>query len=371
MRVPFYDAARANADTAGESVAALEAMLAEGWFILGPRLEEFEAAFADYCGRAHCIGVGNGLDAITVLLRALDIGPGDEVIVPAQTFIASYLGVSATGAKPVAVDVEAGSCNIAPERVREALSPATRAVMAVHLYGRRAAMAELSAIARERGLHLIEDAAQAHGLSRIEGAAAPAASSAATYSFYPTKNLGCLGDGGAVVTDDPDLAARVARLRNYGSTRKYVHEERGVNSRLDELQAALLSAKLPHLDRWNRRRREIAARYAAALAPLPRERCRMLSPPDAPSVWHHVVLLSGERDDLRRHLADRGIGTAVHYPIAPPRQPAYADEFEGQSFPVAEDMARRALSLPVGSYLSDDEVDAVAQAIVAFHDGAP
>lgn len=369
VRVPFYDAARANRDTASQSVSALETMLDDGWFILGPKLEAFESCFARYCGARYCIGVGNGLDAITLLLKGLGIGEGDEVIVPAQTFIATFLGVSATGAKPVAVDVDPGSCNISPERVLEAVTPRTRAVIAVHLFGRQAAMTALSAIARARNFHLIEDAAQAHGLNRIEGAAARGASVAATYSFYPTKNLGGLGDGGAVTTDDADLAARISGLRNYGSTEKYIHEVRGINSRLDDLQAAFLSTKLPHLDRWNQRRRDVAARYASALADLAPSRCRMLSPPDACSVWHHVVLMVEDRAGLQRHLSDRGIGTAVHYPLVPPKQKAYAKEFEGQSFPVAEDFARRALSLPVGSYLRDEEVDVVASAIIDYYVG--
>jgi dTDP-3-amino-3,4,6-trideoxy-alpha-D-glucose transaminase len=365
--IPFYDVARANGDVEAEILAALTSTLSDGWFILGPRLSAFETSFADHCGRRHCIGVGNGLDAITLVLQAQGIGEGDEVIVPAQTFIATFLGVSEAGAVPVPADVAPDSGNISPDAVRAALTPRTRAVLPVHLYGRQVAMPALAEIAREHGIALIEDAAQAHGLARVAGAETSEGSLAATYSFYPTKNLGGLGDGGAVVTDDDELAGRLRKLRNYGSREKYVHDAPGTNSRLDELQAAVLSCKLPHLDRWNQRRLEVAARYAAAFAALPPERCRMLSPPGAVSVWHHVILLVDDRDELQRHLSEAGIGTAVHYPIIPTRQKVFAGRFKDLRFPVAEQMAPRLLSLPVGSYLRDDEVDAVAKAIVGYY----
>ena len=366
LDIPFYDVARANGEVEEDILAAFRSTLGDGRFILGPRLSAFETAFADDCGRRHCVGVGNGLDAITLVLQALGIGGGDEVIVPAQTFIATFLGVSKAGAVPVPADVEPDSGNISPDAVRAALTPRTRAVLPVHLYGRQAAMSALAEIAREHGIALIEDAAQAHGLAWVAGAEPSGGSLAATYSFYPTKNLGGLGDGGAVVTDSDELAGRLRKLRNYGSREKYVHDAPGTNSRLDELQAAVLSCKLPHLDRWNRRRREVASRYAAAFAALPQERCRMLSPPGAVSVWHHVILLVDDREGLQRQLCESGIGTAVHYPIIPSRQEVYAQRYKDLRFPVAEQMAPRLLSLPVGSYLRDDEVDAVAKAIVGY-----
>ncbi len=359
--VPFLDLAALHAPLAAELAAAARRVLASGHYILGPELAAFEAEFAACCGSRHCIGTGNGLDALTLSLLAAGIGPGDEVIVPGQTFIATWLAVSHAGATPVAADIDPQTRNLDPARVEAALTPRTRAVIAVHLYGRPADMAPLAALAERHGLFLLEDAAQAHG-AEYAGRPAGSLGHAAAFSFYPGKNLGALGDGGAVTTDDDALAERLRRLRNYGSSVKYRHEAIGFNSRLDELQAALLRAKLPRLPAWNARRAEIAAAYGSALAdsglglPLPDTAgCR--------SAWHQYVVTAADRDALQARLTDQGIATLVHYPIPPHCQPAYAEAFAGLRLPLAEDLARRCLSLPICPTLGPEAVARVIAAI--------
>jgi dTDP-4-amino-4,6-dideoxygalactose transaminase len=365
MNVAFLDVRAACEELREELDDAWRRVADSGWYVLGREVEAFEAEFAEYCGARHCVSVGNGLDALTLVLRGLGVGPGDEVIVPAHTFIATWLAVSAAGALPVAVDVDERTGNLDPARVEEAVTPRTAALVPVHLYGQPADMDALGAVARRHGLKVIEDAAQAHG-ARYQGRRAGALGDAAGFSFYPVKNLGALGDGGAVTTDDADLADRVRRLRNYGSTVKYHHDERGANSRLDELQAALLRVKLRHLDAWNARRAALAARYAAALAGV-----AGLSLPavldGAEPVWHLYVVRHGRRDALQQHLARAGVASLVHYPIPPHRSQAYRDgRWRGHDLAVAERLAQECLSLPIGPHLSPADADRVADAVACF-----
>lgn len=365
--IPFLDVEGLHASIQTELEAAWHRVLAGGQFIMGDELAAFEEEFARYCEASYCIGVGNGLDALTLILRALDIGPGDEVIVPSMTFIATWLAVSATGAVPVPVEPGPSGFNIDPRGVEARITPRTRAIVPVHLYGQPADLSALSGIARRHSLALIEDAAQAHG-ARHRGARVGSLGTAAGFSFYPGKNLGALGDGGAVVTTDSALAERVRRLRNYGSSRKYVHEEQGVNSRLDELQAALLRVKLRHLDRWNSARRDAVLHYHKLLAggdvELPSEA------PDTEAVWHLFVVRSHARDALQSHLAARGVNSVIHYPVPPHLQGAYRDGGWRQgSLPVAERLAAEVLSLPMGPTVTPAQIEAVAAAVLSFrHD---
>jgi dTDP-4-amino-4,6-dideoxygalactose transaminase len=338
--------------------------MTRGQWILGPEVEAFEQEFAAYCGARHCIGVGNGMDALTLILRGYGIGQGDEVIVPAATFIATWLAVEQVGAKPVGVDADPISGNIDAGLVEKAITSRTRAVIAVHLYGSPAPMQDLLAIARRRGVHLIEDAAQAHGAT-LKGRRAGALGHAAGFSFYPGKNLGALGDGGAVVTDDADLASRVRRLRNYGSSEKYRHELAGCNSRLDELQAAFLRAKLAHLDAWNARRRQIAERYLNGIA-NPAVMLPTVAA-DTSSAWHLFVVRTTCRERFIAHLKGLGIGTGIHYPTPPHLQAALAHlGLPSGAFPVAERMHREVVSVPMGPTLSDAQVQRVVDALGTF-----
>jgi dTDP-4-amino-4,6-dideoxygalactose transaminase len=359
--VPFLDLGSGHAEIRADLDAAWRRVLASDRLILGPEVEAFEAEFAAYCGAAHCVGVGNGLDALTLILRALDIGAGDEVIVPANTYIATWLAVTHVGATPVPVDPDRETFNLDPTRIESALSPRTRAIMPVHLYGQPADMEPITAIAARHRLAVIEDAAQAHG-ARCRGKRVGTLGVAAGFSFYPTKNLGAFGDAGAVVTDDAALAARIRRLRNYGSVEKYRCEIAGVNSRLDELQAALLRVKLTRLDAWNRRRQVAAERYRALLTDvgvgLP------AVPHWADPVWHLFVIRSRERERLRVALAEAGVETMVHYPIPPHRQPAYAAlGFAEETFPIAERLHREVLSLPLWPQIGEAHQLRVAEAL--------
>ena len=364
--IPFLDAGAAYRELADEIDAAVARVLASGWYIGGAEVEAFEAAFAGYCAAAHCVGVANGLDALTLALRALGVGPGDEVIVPSNTYIATWLAVSAVGATPVPVEPDPSTHTLDPGRIEAALSPRTRALMPVHLYGQPADLDPILAIARAHGLRVVEDAAQAHG-ARYRGRRLGAHGDAVCWSFYPTKNLGALGDAGAVTTDDPELAARIRKLGNYGSARKYVNETRGVNSRLDPLQAAVLAVKLAHLDAWNARRRALAGRYTATLSKLEISGTGLILPrvPGwAEPVWHLYVVRSGDRDGLQRRLDAAGIGTLIHYPIPPHRQGAYADlAIPAGALPIAERLAAEVLSLPIGPHLDAAAIDRVALAI--------
>ena len=359
--VPFSDLGAGYAEVRVELDAAWQRVLASGRLVLGPEVEAFEAEFAQYCGAAHCVGVGNGLDALTLILRALGIGPGDEVIVPAFTYIATWLAVTHTGARPVPIEADSRTFNLVPARIEEEINSRTRAIMPVHLYGQPADMEAIAPLAARHGLALVEDAAQAHGAS-CRGRRVGALGIAAGFSFYPTKNLGVLGDAGAVVTDDAALAGRVRRMRNYGSIEKNRHELLGVNSRLDELQAALLRVKLRVLDAWNKRRQVAARRYGTLLASAGVELPAV--PAWADPVWHLFVVRSTERDRLRRKLSDAGIETMIHYPIPPYLQPAYAKlGLQEGSQPVSEQLHREVLSLPMWPQISEAQQLRVAEAL--------
>ncbi|MFZ5884577.1 MAG: DegT/DnrJ/EryC1/StrS family aminotransferase [Chloroflexota bacterium] len=364
MTVPFLDMKAPYRELQAELDSAWRRVMESGWYILGAEVEAFEREFAEYVGVKYCVGVGNGLDALHLILRAYGIGAGDEVIVPANTYIASWLAVSYAGASPVPVEPLEATCNLDPSRLESAISSRTKAVMAVHLYGQPAEMDAINAVARQHGLKVIEDAAQAHGAG-YRGRRAGGLGDAAGWSFYPAKNLGALGDAGAVTTNDPDLAEKVRVLRNYGSQVKYHNLHKGFNSRLDELQAALLRVKLKVLDEWNARRAQIAARYLDGLKDsgltLP------FVPQGMQPNWHLFVVRSPNRDALQAHLKRQGIETLIHYPVPPHLQPAYREMglSEG-AFPITERIHREALSLPMGPHLSREEADAVIAAIRAF-----
>jgi len=366
VEIEFYNVSRANHDCTEQIGDAISRVLARGHFILGTELESFEEEFAAYCGAGYCVGVGNGLDAITLLLRAYDIGPGHEVIVPGHTFIATWFGVTSAGALPIGVDVEPGTGNLDATKVEASITERTRAILAVHLYGRVANMDALREIAERRGLWLFEDAAQAHG-ARSGNLRAGNLADGAAFSFYPTKNLGALGDGGAVVITNPHIADRLRKLRNYGSSQKYTHDILGVNSRLDEIQAAVLRAKLPFLDHWNARRQQVAAAYRKHLAALASE-IRLLAHPEQPgSAWHQAVAATPFRDDLAAWLKSRGIGTGIHYPVPCHNQAAYPSDTP-LSLPVSEALAKRVLSLPCAHYLEDSEIEYIVLAVKDFCD---
>jgi dTDP-3-amino-3,4,6-trideoxy-alpha-D-glucose transaminase len=356
--VPFVDLKAVREELGGELDKALERVLASGWFLLGSELEEFERAFAEYCGVEHCVGVGSGLSALELGLKAAGIGPGDEVIVPAYTWIATWTAVSLIGAIPVGVDVLAGTYNIDPEAAAAAVTERTAAIVPVHLRGEPAAMEPLRRLAAEHGLFLFEDAAQAHG-ARAGGVRAGALGDAAAFSFYPAKNLGSVGDAGAVVTDDAALAEQVRLLRNYGMRDRYAIETTGVNSRLDEIGAAALRTKLPSLDGWNDRRRAIAARYLEAFAPEPA--IELPRPPAwAEPVWHLFIVGLDDRDQVSAALAERGVQSLIHYPLLPHLAPPYlAEGHAAGEFPVAERLSARALSLPMYPQLPAAGRDAV------------
>jgi dTDP-4-amino-4,6-dideoxygalactose transaminase len=362
--VPFLDLGAATAEVRVELDAALGRVLASGWYILGPEVEAFEREFAAFVGSNHCVGVGNGLDAIELALRALGVGPGDEVIVPSNTYIATWLAVTRLGALVVPVEPDRETYNLDPGGVEAAITPRTRAIVAVHLYGHPADMDLLLEIARTHGIKVVEDAAQAHG-ARYKGRPVGSLGDAAAWSFYPAKNLGALGDAGAVTANDPDVADRVRVLRNYGSRTKYVNEVPGVNSRLDELQAAVLRVKLPLLDEWNQRRRRVAARYLDGLRDAALRLPLVALGVDP--VWHLFVVRSDARDRLQEHLTKNDVQTLIHYPIPPHRQAAYADlGYPVGAFPIAERIHRECLSLPIGPHLTDSQIGAVINAVRSF-----
>lgn len=352
--IPFLDLKPQYDELRDELDAAYQRVMGSGWYILGKEVEGFEAEFAQYCGAQHCIGVGNGLDALHLILRAYGIGPGDEVIVPANTYIATWLAVSHCGATPVPVEPKIHTCNLDPSRLITAITSRTKAILAVHLYGQPAEMETIGEIARQYKLKLIEDVAQAHGAS-YQNRRAGALGDAAGFSFYPTKNLGAWGDGGAVVTNDAKLADRIRVLRNYGSRVKYYNEEPGMNSRLDELQAAFLRVKLKKLDEWNERRAEIAEFYLQALRGFPALILPVIAPDTNPA-WHLFVIRHQEREKIREGLREKGIETLIHYPVPPHLSGAYRDSMLKQSeFSVTEQIANEVLSLPMGPHLSKSQ----------------
>jgi dTDP-4-amino-4,6-dideoxygalactose transaminase len=361
VKVPFLDFVAPYDELKAELDEAYFRFMRSAWYILGREVEAFEEEFANYCGAKYCVGVGNGLEALHLVLRAYGIGEGAEVIVPSNTYIATWLAVSYAGATPVPVEPDSRTCNLDPTRIEAALTPRTRAIMPVHLYGQPAEMDPILAIARNRGLKVIEDNAQAQG-ARYKGRRTGSLGDGAGHSFYPGKNLGAFGDAGAVTTDDAELADRIRTLRNYGSKKKYFNECKGYNSRLDELQAALLRVKLKRLDEWNARRHSVAMRYQAGLAGL-----SGLTLPFVPSwaepVWHLYVVRHATRDLLQQSLNQVGIGTLIHYPVPPHLSGAYADgKWRPGAFPLAEQLAETVLSLPIGPHVNEPQAEAVIEA---------
>lgn len=363
-QVPFFDLQRLHHEIREPLEAAFHRVLDSGWFIMGPEVEAFEVEFAQYCGVQHCVGVGNGLDALHLLLRAYGIGQDDEVLVPANTFIATWLAVSHCGAIPVPVEPCSDTFNIDPDALAAAITPRTRAIIPVHLYGQPADMDFINAFARQHGLIVIEDAAQAQG-AEYKGRRVGSLSNASATSFYPGKNLGALGDGGAVLTNDAAVADKVRLLRNYGSRIKYEHQDIGYNTRLDEMQAAFLRAKLGLLDDWNARRRELAGKYTTQLGNtglgLPRV------PVWADPVWHLYVVRSPRRDALRAHLEKHGISTVIHYPIPPHRQACYPG-YSNHRLPLTETLASEVLSLPMSPFVGEQAAAQVVEAVRTFLD---
>lgn len=361
--VTFLDLRATYLEIKDELDAAYQRVMNSGWYILGEEVTSFEREFAEYCGTEHCVGVANGLEALQLILRSYGIGAGDEVIVPANTYIATWLAVSNAGATVVPVEPDPRTFNLDPRCIEAAITPKTRAILPVHLYGQPADMDPINDTARRHGLKVIEDAAQAHG-ARYRDRRVGSLGDAAGWSFYPTKNLGAYGDAGAVTTDDGELADHVRLLRNYGSKSKYYNEERGINSRLDELQAALLRVRLKHLDEWNRRRARIAARYLEDL----RETDLMLPGvcEGADPVWHLFVVRSNRRDELQRYLKSQGVNTLVHYPVPPHLQLAYKDASLPGAYPIVEAIHREALSLPMGPHLTGEEAARVVEAVRYF-----
>lgn len=358
--IPFLDLKAPYFELKQELDETIARVVGSGWFIGGTEVDQFEESYADHCSAAHAIGVANGLDALHLALRAMDVGPGDEVIVPSNTYIATWLAVSQCGATPVPVEPDKRTYNINPTLIEAAITPRTKVILPVHLYGQPADMDPILALARKHGLRVLEDGAQAHG-ARYKGQRIGAHGDAVAWSFYPGKNLGAMGDGGAVTTNDAHLADRIRVLRNYGSRVKYVNEVQGYNSRLDPLQAAVLRVKLGHLDEWNARRSAIAARYQQGLTA-----CGLTLPhvPDwAEPVWHLYVVQHAQRDTLQQTLSQAGIGTLIHYPIAPHQQAAYASLGFGEgAFPIAERIHAEVLSLPISPHMTLEQASQVIAA---------
>ncbi|MFZ6640183.1 DegT/DnrJ/EryC1/StrS family aminotransferase [Undibacterium sp. TC4M20W] len=363
--IPYLELKPQHQDLRAELNQAFNEVLDSGWFIQGKQLEAFETEYAAYCGSQYCVGVGNGMDALHLILRAYGIGEGDEVIVPSNTYIASWLAVSYAGATPVAVEPDLPTYNIDPQKIAAAITPRTKAIMVVHLYGQLVDMDPVLAIAREHGLKVIEDAAQSHGAT-YKGRISGSIGDAAGHSFYPGKNLGALGDAGAVTTNDAELAHKLRVLRNYGSQIKYHNEVKGYNSRLDELQAALLRVKLHRLDGWNVQRRALAQQYQEGLKDLPGLVIPFVPEWSEPA-WHVYPVRYAQRDALQKHLQQAGIGTLVHYPIPPHLQAAYAElNLPAGSFPLSELVHREILSLPLDPYLASEDASRVIAAVREF-----
>ena len=358
--IPFLDLGAAYHELQPKLEQAMLGVMRSGWYVGGSEVDSFESAFANYTDAAHCVSVANGLDALVLALRAIDIGPGDEVIVPSNTFIATWLAVSQCGATIVPVEPLWGTSSIDPYRVEAAITERTRVILPVHLYGQPVDLDPILALARQHGLFVLEDAAQAHG-ARYKGQRIGGHGDLVAWSFYPGKNLGALGDAGAVTTRHADLAAKIRMLRNYGSREKYTHELAGYNSRLDPLQAAALKVKLANLDDWNARRKLLAALYLEGL-----EGCGIELPKVAEwadPVWHLFVVRHPMRDDLQRALAAEGINSLIHYPQPPHRQQAYSGYFAEAAFPIANQLACEVLSLPIGPHLKINEVNRVIDCV--------
>jgi len=371
VNVPFLDLKAVNAPYFNGFEKAFDSVVNSGWYIQGSEVKAFEQEFADYCGVEHCIGVANGLDALILIFRAyIEMGvlkEGDEVIVPANTYIASILAITENRLKPVLVEPDLASYNLDPKLAEEAVTPKTKAILAVHLYGQLADMPALKSVADKHDLLLIEDSAQAHGAS-LNGIKAGAWGDASGFSFYPGKNLGALGDAGAVTTKHEALAQTICALGNYGSHKKYENLYQGVNSRLDEMQAAMLRIKLRHLDTEITKRRKVAQAYQAGITnkvlALPTQACDLL-PVGENHVWHLFVIRTQQREALQQHLAEQRVQTLIHYPIPPHHQPAYK-EWASQTYPLTEAMHKEIMSLPVSSVMSEDDVQTVIEAVNIF-----
>ena len=361
--IPFLELKSTYLELKEEMDAAYQRVMNSGWYLLGEETEAFECEFAAYVGTKHCVTVGNGLDALRILLEAHGVGPGDEVIVPAHTFIATWLAVSQCGAVPVGVDVCEDTANIDATLLEGALTNRTKAIIPVHLYGQTADMDPILAFAAHHGLVVIEDAAQAHG-ARYKGQICGTLGHSAAFSFYPGKNLGAFADGGAITTDDDEVARKARMLRNYGSEKRYYHDVPGINSRLDELQAAFLRVKLRHLDEWNARRSAIAEQYISQLSTFNFQLLPAV-PNWASPVWHLFVIRHPNRDLLQKHLQDNGIQTIIHYPIPPHQSRAY-QSLARHKFPVAQALSGQVLSLPIGPHISIGEINACVMAIHRF-----
>jgi dTDP-4-amino-4,6-dideoxygalactose transaminase len=365
LPVPYLELKPVYLEIKDELDAAYRRVMEAGWYVLGEEVEAFEREFAAYCQARFAVGVGNGLEALHLILRAYGIGPGDEVIVPANTYIATWLAVSYAGASPVPVEPDPLTYNLDPARIEAAVTPRTRAVLPVHLYGQTADMEPISAVARKYGLVVIEDAAQAHG-AKYNGRTAGALGDAAGFSFYPGKNLGAYGDAGAVVTNDEELAVKICLLRNYGSRKKYYNEIKGFNSRLDPLQAAFLRVRLNYLDRWNERRCNIARYYLQELADVP-GLTLPFTPDSAEPNYHIFAVRTPQRDELQQRLAEAEIGTLIHYPIPPHISQAYEEHgWKTGDFPVTEELAKTVLSLPSGPHLSMQQAGRLVEVVRDF-----
>lgn len=360
MNIPFLDLGVAYRELKSDIDAAVARSMASGWYIGGPEVEAFEQEFAKYTQAQHCVGVANGLDALHLALRAMNVGPGDEVIVPSNTFIATWLAVSQCGARPVPVEPNIHTFNIDPALIEAAITPRTKAIIPVHLYGQPADMDPILALARKHSLLVLEDGAQAHGAS-YKGKRLGAHGDAVAWSFYPGKNLGAMGDGGAVTTNDPTIAERLRVLSNYGSRVKYVNDVQGYNSRLDPLQAAILRVKLAHLDEWNQRRRRVAAAFLSKIATPVVTLPYVI--PHSDSAWHLFVLRVADRASTQQFLQNAGITTMIHYPIAPHQQKAYDLEIK---LPIAEQLAQEVVSLPISPHLSAKNIEFIIKTVNSY-----
>ena len=365
MPIPFLDLKAATAELRPALDAAHTRVADSGWFLLGGELESFESEYAASVDVAHCIGVANGLEALQLVLMARGIGPGDEVIVPSNGYIATWLAVTHVGATPIPCEPDPHTYNLDPTRLTALITPRTKAILPIHLYGQPADMEAINAVAQPHGIFVLEDASQSHG-ARAHGVASGALGHAAGISFYPTKNLGALADAGAVTTADATLAARLRSLRNYGSRERYHHDEPGLNSRLDEFSAAFLRVKLPILPTWNARRVALATRYLAQLAGVG-DLTLPFVPAWAEPVWHLFVIRTAHRDALRAHLTAHAIGTQIHYPIPPHRSGAYRSlGYRAGDFPIAEKLAAEILSLPISPHHTAEQIDTVCAAVRSF-----
>lgn len=357
MKISFLDLKIPYFEIKKEIDSVYHRVMESGWYILGNEVLEFESEFAKYCGTKYCVGVGNGLEAMTLVLKAWNIGPGDEVIVPSNTYIATWLSISNTGATPIPVEPNEETYNIDPENIESLVTNKTKAILPVHLYGQPADMDKIMKIAKKTGIKVLEDSAHAHG-SSYKGKKTGSLGDASGFSFFPSKNLGTFGDGGAVTTNDFELAEKIRVLRNYGSSKKYVNDVIGVNSRLDELMAAFLRVKLKHLDEWNDRRKKIAQWYFRVLPNSFPDLILPKIPEWADPCWHLFVVRSKERNKLQEDLSEKEIGTLIHYPIPPHLQVAYSHlGYSSGSFPIAEKSANEVLSLPMGIHLDDEILD--------------